>query len=137
MTKNNELRIGNFVQNSEGKICTVSQLFMDSIKEDEQITIKCNPPGKGSETVHFIPLTSALLNDIGFSKKKVGSKLVYSNGSINLTTDFRLCIIYESTTTSVGEPLQHLHRLQNLHFNLFGTEMVIMKDDVSKGAKKQ
>lgn len=136
MTKNNELRIGNFVTNSQGEVCTVSQLFVDIVEESEQITISCNPPGKGSEIINFIPLSASLLTAIRFKRKTLGTRFVYSNDSINLTSDFRLCTFYNSTIAPIGESIQFLHRLQNLHFCLYGTEMEIAKEDVLKGAKK-
>lgn len=136
MTKNNELRIGNFVTNSQREVCTVSQLFVDIVEENEQVTIACNPPGKGSETINFIPLTPSLLTAIGFKQKTFGNRFVYSNDSIKLTPDFRLCTTYDTAISSIGESIQFLHRLQNLYFDLFGTEMAIIKEHVIKGIKK-
>jgi len=118
--KAQELRIGNFIQDSKGKVQKIYPSLLISIIEG---TINFGKP---------ILLTCEWLEKFGF--KKIHSMYPVFDGSysfeiedvINLSQrkdGFQFFIEDEIYGCSVNVKLQHVHQLQNLYFALTGEEL--------------
>lgn len=114
--KANELRIGNYVLDSEGGQVT------EVMPSDFSITV-CT-------YLEPIPLTEEWLIKFGFyyNKSFEHYQLVYDNGSVLIIEkSIRAWIWKFNKVQSIK--LQHVHQLQNLYFALTGEELKLNQDE--------
>jgi len=80
-----------------------------------------------SEYIEPIPLTEEWLDKLGFEKcydKELPYQNAYRNGDLLLSQDFTMSYCAEYMET-FGEPLTHVHQLQNLYHALTNEELTI------------
>ncbi|TDQ79567.1 hypothetical protein [Sphingobacterium yanglingense] len=119
----NELRIGNILQDREGRVCKAEQL--SSIIEDCKIMAVKGPVT--SLPVSPIILSEEILLKCGFRGSDDSIFSHSRTGSIYFKKPFRESKFY--MVKSIGQDkittVQYLHQLQNLHFALTGEELEV------------
>lgn len=126
--KANELRLGNYLQDREGRLCKVENLGDESFN-----IIGIDAPAiKGGLTslpCRPITLTEEWLLKLGFAKTQMGFCVRYKHIEIYLSHDFkRLCLTFSSVDFSriwLENKWTEVHQLQNLYFVLTGEELTI------------
>ena len=114
--KANELRIGNYFEDGEGRLCSVDVISRDS--EDTRITAI-----HGALTtfpIKPIPLTEEWLLKFGFETK---DKVFWDAGNFRVGQD--RWGGYDYVNRRVDIDLKYVHQLQNLYFCLTGIELTI------------
>ena len=128
----NELRIGNFILNSNGKIEIVETLRYGLINSydigDEETC--------GEDCYNPIPLTEEWLVKMGFEIDRTGDLSIMINSAVthlffNKVKDFFYpMILVEAEFSGLGSncvglnSIQYVHQLQNLYFALTGEELI-------------
>ena len=103
--KANELRIGNYVNDSIGLI-----------------TIGLNGNIKFADAYHPIPLTEEWLVKFGFEKTTKWNNVQHTKGILQIRN---LYILFVKGRNQSWINLKHVHQLQNLYFALTGEELTI------------
>ncbi len=125
MIPQNELRPGCAIQNpfGDGELVLRNVAFRDGkIYIDEAATT--------GEALQGIPLDADVLDSCGFDLVYGLSDPhydLYKNGDVALNREYRLAFKCSDQTCTIGEPLQYLHQLQNLYFDLCGKELRMVK----------
>ena len=123
------LRIGNLLQDSEGKICKVRAL---STEEGNEIEAYGSHATAGLP-LSYIPITESWLTKLGFKLEfgnTRGSFVLYDGDSIGICkTNFGYSVVAEyETLTNV----KFIHQIQNIYFFLKGIELKIEENDNTK-----
>ena len=109
----NELRIGNFILNSNGKIEVVETLRYGLINSydigDEETC--------GEDCYNHIPLTEEWLNKFGFTGWDLGYYTLLMDRGV-------FFILTEDGMTIISRNVKYVHQLQNLYFALTGEELI-------------
>lgn len=119
MIESKELRIGNFVSDSEYKYLTIEGIHP---KSTNQLTIGINGVDSGDRMfseINPIKLTKEWLN-----------KFVFEDGfEVGLSDDdFMKDQMSVRIDNKIVIKIKYVHQLQNLHFSLYGKELEL-KDD--------
>lgn len=118
MMKASELRIGNYLQAPLGEIMRVAQIGHEA--NPDFIFCKGDDGSFGQNGFEPIPLTEEWLVRFGFEKSTTGW-FTMSIGSITIYVDpTAKAAIFSSIVLTNFE---HIHRLQNLIFDLTGEEL--------------
>lgn len=124
------LRIGNFVKNSDGTICTVTALQ----KRDDgeiAISVSCIPSGSKFagyvEELFPIELNQSVFAKAGFDisiNTSLPERLGISKNGVIFNSEFQLCT-NNNVVTIVSRRLKYAHQLQNLYYFITGVELEI------------
>jgi len=123
--KANELRIGNYFEDIEGRLCRVDVISRD--KEDTRIT--AIQGGLTFLPVKPIPLTEEWLLKFGF----IDNDWAFINNGLELSWSIRRCESGERSCFYLSDKfpedfqirVEYVHTLQNLYFALTGEELTI------------
>lgn len=117
------LQIGNYVQDEQGRIVTVSKLHKSGLDIDRI--------NDDSDDYKPIPLDEEWLGLLGFVKGFASNGIpIYSNSTINIYLHGSRLGLYDGHLDlddgNCFKPvLEYVHQLQNLHFALTGEELTI------------
>lgn len=124
MIKPEELRIGNFLQDRDGKLCQVTEIYANG---------KFYAPVIGNAITKLpnslILITDEWLNDFGFYLKEGGWEIIIKN-----ETCFSACKINGGYSIGLAGPwglftvkIKYIHELQNLFFIISGNNELKLK----------
>ena len=126
--RSNELRIGNLIIDSKGRICRLDGIKLDDTTEFEIDAWPIMGGGVVSLPFEPIPLTEEWLIKFGFeqlTKKSNGFK----SGSYSYSGKVSLILNHDGLRTWTnfwqGNEMRYVHQLQNLYFALTGKELTI------------
>jgi hypothetical protein len=130
MLQENEVRIGNAVKDSTGRIGTIMSIGKSQVRvrfEFSTVKIDTNHDETGLD-VEAVPLTPEILEKIGF--KRIDHVHGYSFYSLSQSKKNRCHIdIYPEKTSWMSYSVKHckyVHELQNLYYSLVGSELEIV-----------
>jgi hypothetical protein len=132
--KANELRIGNLVKDSGGKILKIDWFERDKVCQRMTLMIEVNHPLMTNEVrplterfefIEPIPLTEEWLVKFGFKFTKNGSDIWYKEYCFIEFDKLIKCYIEEGRGIICLEHIKYVHQLQNLYFALTGEELTI------------
>jgi len=118
--KANELRIGNYVKQSETGVSTChcpGDVFEWSLSDFYEV--ECSQ--LLMDTIEPIPLTEEWLLKFGFTGDYLFHDIEYFSLSKTNTGGNYYCVYFENEYTAVY--IEYVHQLQNLYFALTGTEL--------------
>jgi len=102
-----ELRIGNYIENTDSQMASYMVVNADVIKQNEHTMYASLEP---------IPLTEEWLLKLGAKRDKIDNTYYLSELEIMLPNFFRY-------KTSIISRIDYVHQLQNLYFALRGEEL--------------
>jgi len=117
--KANELRIGNYVYDTLGKVNKIDL---------EAITYIVKEP---HNQVKPIPLTEEWLLKFGFVKSKVSSQFDKEKLTIQIANELeyhKKGRVYFNSWAILEESIKYVHQLQNLYFALTGEELTFKSE---------
>jgi hypothetical protein len=123
MIPDNELRAGCLIQDPKGD----GYITLDAVNCDGS-QLMVGGEGVNIEDLQGIAITEDLLEKCGFELIHGLSDPhydLYKNGDFALNRAYKLAFKCSDQTCTIGEPLQYLHQLQNLYYDLCKEELKV------------
>lgn len=131
---NKEFRLGNIVQNMEGKMATVQLLDCEYDHDTPIRAWLIDKPALGTSSPKKVPLTKEIAEQLGFQIIDMGDHWEFNK------SDFQLIQIKVPATGNVLPPfmllhgnvtkrikVEFVHKLQNLFYEIEGEELILRK----------
>ena len=120
--KATEFRLGNYLQDRNGKLCEVTELVREYCNDDSFQAVRINHPST-SLPVRGILLTGEWLLRLGFEYKPLLKLYAHKDhpNFIIMTGDITFSLFINVKSIRI----RYVHELQNMFYSLIGTELFV------------